>query len=798
MCQTRWLAAIALSALAMVIAGCARLVPAVPVVQYEGGTLVVRDWLLIGPFWTGETEQPLDIPFLHTAGREALSAGKFNEIAAELDSDPDHEPRCGLVRDADVVDTYVALQVKRQRSQTGQKVVYAACTLRSPKSQTAYALLGSARGVRVFLNGAQVHRVESSPARRCRLYEDSFELPLRSGDNFLLVKVTSPGGMIAQVALRIEDSVEAAITAALQSSGSFLKNLVLPENAPVEIAVRGAPPAGKRWKVEICRGLNRNLVATVSLGDGEQWGPNPAALGPGLYNARIVFDGTVYNEVFCVGEPARHLATLKEEARPFQDREQVGINCGAIERRLEILCRPENRQPNNWDWQKKVVCELTAYRRIVSALQKGEEPFHGVTGLHLRGFRSRIDGSIQYYRVYAPSTYRTTDAAWPVVLVLPTPLEQNWQFIESPFLAWHNVAEELAKMAERQKVLLLWPGYRGRNILSPAELTHWDEAITAVGRDYTVDPARISLLGVCGAASKALAAVVEWPERFSAVGVLHGIFHTDERTEWVDDSLGKIQRKSTDPVGHWHELKGTPLWVLHDGAMPGHGELEKSLQFMAEARAAGWRPRFDQVPRSDPDSYGGIEMLMGWQAAQRREKPSARRSGGVFAGLGSYGPICRGLGDRFVLVEGTGGSEADRVAIRRLSAQFQAAWRTTYATQCSVTTDVALAEADAKDCNLVLLGNAETNAIWRKHTAMIPVSLHTDSVEIAGKKWTGSRLGIQAVFPDRENFSRRLVVIGSADLAVVRFGTMDLSLDGWFDFAVWSHGEVLTADYFKK
>lgn len=170
-----------------------------------------------------------------------------------------------------------------------------------------------------------------------------------------------------------------------------------------------------------------------------------------------------------------------------------------------------------------------------------------------------------------------------------------------------------------------------------------------------------------------------------------------------------------------------------------------SLEFMAEAQKVGWKPRFKQVARSDPDSHGGLEMLVGWLAKQRRDRPSARRSGEMFAAHDPGGPVCRTFMERFTVVEGTGGTKIEHAAIARLSEEFRDAWRKTHTANCHVTTDTALTETEQAG-HLVLLGNSETNAIWKRLHASIPIGLHADRLEIAGKEWTGTGLGVQAVF----------------------------------------------------
>lgn len=69
---------------------------------------------------------------------------------------------------------------------------YLYTTLVSPDSRTAVLSLGSDDGLKVWLNGAQVH---NNPAYRgCSQHQDAVEVQLKAGVNHLLLKVTNGGG----------------------------------------------------------------------------------------------------------------------------------------------------------------------------------------------------------------------------------------------------------------------------------------------------------------------------------------------------------------------------------------------------------------------------------------------------------------------------------------------------------------------------------------------------------------------------------------------------------------------------
>jgi hypothetical protein len=149
------------------------------------------------------------------------------------------------------------------------------------------------------------------------------------------------------------------------------------------------------------------------------------------------------------------------------------------------------------------------------------------------------------------------------------------------------------------------------------------------------------------------------------------------------------------------------------------------------------------------------------------------------------GPINHALADRFVVVEATNGTDADREACRRISRSFQEAWRKSQYGDCRVMADSALTVEEERSSNLVLIGNAETNKAWGQLAAKLPAHLKSDSIAIDGRTFQGKDLAIQGVVVHPDYPERRIVFIGSANPATAVFGTQELAIDGWFDYAIW-------------
>jgi pimeloyl-ACP methyl ester carboxylesterase len=128
-------------------------------------------------------------------------------------------------------------------------------------------------------------------------------------------------------------------------------------------------------------------------------------------------------------------------------------------------------------------------RERIAQLRKGESPWIWATGLVVRGYRSRIDGSVQPFGLVVPEGYQYQDK--------PRRLDV--------WLAGRNDKRtELAFLGERMKsrgefappeTIVLHPYGRYCNAYKFAGETDVFEAMETVMRDYDIDPLRIAIRG---------------------------------------------------------------------------------------------------------------------------------------------------------------------------------------------------------------------------------------------------------------------------------------------------------------
>jgi hypothetical protein len=483
----------------------------------------------------------------------------------------------------------------------------------------------------------------------------------------------------------------------------------------------------------------------------------------------------------------------------FVKDDQARINVDAYLRRLKILSdavqATKAKAGMEWaqralveDPEHKVVYAASQLEDILGRIQGEEEPFKHRPGLHLRGFRSRIDDQPMYYRIFVPSNYRSDIGSGVPLFIMPQPVfSTDRPFLESAFVARQREAEDWARVAEKLGIAILWPGYRVRPYGNPIDFTQFEEALAAVRADYRIDPTRIYLHGYCSTGLFSAMEVLRHPKRYAAVAMVNPVLHRskgrfDERNDFPSNLSYQAWLRETNPMENFDILGTVPIQIMHDELDPDHGPLAHTVELVNKLRAIGGHIELAhyRVPAPRPIRARLVWDQLYWLSRHRRLDASDER-------ISSDTPntVSEALSERFVVVRGTGGSEEMRAAAARWTDEFAAAWQRTTFVPCPVVDDVQLSAIEARSCNLILVGSEKSNAVWERLSPKLPLKITKDSIEIAGKRHHGRKLSIQAVFSNPEQTERKLVLIGSVHPAA-SFGTQELAIDGWFSYAIWN------------
>ena len=219
-------------------------------------------------------------------------------------------------------------------------------------------------------------------------------------------------------------------------------------------------------------------------------------------------------------------------------------------------------------------------KRRADSLRNGQSPWTTATGLVVRGFRSRIDGSVQPYGMVIPATWQASDQK-------PRPL-YSWCHGRG------NNLTELAFLSERMKktgefapadAFVVHVYGRFCNATKFAGETDFFESADAVRSHYPIDPQRWIAVGFSMGGASTWHLASHHASRFAAVGPGAGFAETavyarvfdagKEPPPWWEQVLWRLY----DATAYAENLSNTHL-VAYSGELDGQ---KQSADIMAEA-----------------------------------------------------------------------------------------------------------------------------------------------------------------------------------------------------------------------
>ena len=104
---------------------------------------------------------------------------------------------------------------------------------------------------------------------------------------------------------------------------------------------------------------------------------------------------------------------------------------------------------------------------------------------------------------------------------------------------------------------------------------------------------------------------------------------------------------------------------------------------------------------------------------------------------------------------------------------------------CLYKDDVQISDADIRDSHLILFGDAKTNKIINQIEDQLPVKIEFDKITVKGKEYVGKKLLVNLIYPNPLNPKKYIVLISTNNMDYFDIGEPELSLRGWYDYAVW-------------
>jgi hypothetical protein len=638
--------------------------------------------------------------------------------------------------------------------------------------------------VSVFNNGKSA---EMMPGARPHDHDSLLYAPLtlERGVNIIYLKITSHGG---PPRLRLTALVERAMDfqAAWEARESLLAEKIIHTGAQSSAPTLKWSPLLNKLKisVEIYDVLKNEIVLKKdNMTNGSILRDGPRELPEGLYKATYQAKQESISEYFVVGPPKMAFESLKQEfEKAAIATEEARLNIEAQIRRGEILVSRANYDADNKIWQEKIIYTLESLASMLTMIREDRQSISkDIPGLHIRGFRSKIDNSKQYYQLFVPSGYEPARSL-PLLLMMPTPVsDKDKPFIESPTLASYRNAVKIGKFAEKHGFAVLWTGYRNAPGGWTYETEHVDEVMAEIEKDYNIDKSKVSVCGNCGAGYFAGRLASVYQRRFAAIIYSRAIF--DKRLE----TLLRLPEHLTSwyealsPVARIINNDQLKIFVFNDGtAQPGHGDMEWSEMFVKNALEK--RNDLKVHLGSHPLEIPFWDMAFEWLAPIRNEAHDPELSG-FLKEAGYEGPVSEVFSTPFMVVKGTTTNSPNAhidSAIEHIKKSYRQQF---HGAEPIVKNDCEMTEQEIKNYSLILVGNPESNAIWKKMESLLPIKATPVALAIKDHQFSANSAFL-AIFEHPMNAQRHVLTVGSYDLKHLdSIQTADLC-KAWYDCRV--------------
>lgn len=749
--------------------------------------LPLRDWACVGPIALSPDTDEAGV------GSDLLRAFDRKESDPFLFSDYDDPP---TVVESDTPPGYRCLPMvegvnffnlyQLDKSKDAPHHAYYLSTIIESKDAVNASLLLASDGLVVAWWNQEP--VGSSTTRRVtETYNTRLPITIKRGRNVLTVKVVRPllsGGLQAMICINPAKQLNTL----LFKDGYFINSLFIDSGNQPLVKVLCAPE-DERIHLRIT-GMAERPIYEADIGELSGGFKIPSVFIDGLYRARASQQSKQYDEWFYVGDVDTACKIALEKAKEKARDDNNWITLKGLIRRMEILYLPENIKRTDREWQAKVLFTLRQiYAHDAEVMPLSNKNGYAITsGIHILGFQSAIDGGDRFYRLYLPPHNALTPEKLPLMVVVPTSTSAYKPFIESAFVSKHLEAAKWGRIADDLGVGILWCGYPCEPYGHEIEFTHLEEVLTDVAKLCNIDYNRLYLLGTCRSGMTAAMTARCWPQRFAAIGLLDPIFSRHRNYPQDDDRFFRFSAYrdwlfDCAPLEHLAELVGNSFVIVYDGAEPGHGTLEDANEFIRMGAGKGVNTELTVAPPS-LDHMTGWEEVMRRLVAYKRIAPSSQTAA-VPGRDNRHGPVSRVVAEPFVVIIGTKGSVDEQKASKRIAQQFSEAWNKVNYSGCKVINDDEVTEHTLSSSNLVLCGGFESNLIWNRLTSEPIVRYSKASVRIADAEFKGDDIAFIATVNGSANGWRRILLIHATNESAVALKTLNCTLDGWFDFAVW-------------
>ncbi len=475
--------------------------------------------------------------------------------------------------------------------------VYLAAVLSSASARSVWLATGSDGGIEIWLNGKRLLR--RNLKRRASPDSDLVALDLPAGESLLVLRLWKAGSGPWRVYTRLMDEefgpeddilvvlpgTPGRLTRALEWTGRLVVDRILDlvagaVSVRVRLAFDGGRPIGPEMESVLTFDGPEHPEPQKKVVDFSGEGSSELDLGGARFDgerAPHTVRATLGTVVFS-GRLAFRMSNIKTLARAstyFDKRGQDGeIPVSSVDSakwRIEHLRALIAAGDEDYRYLHR---EIKRTEVITRALAEGRDPYANRRGkVQRRGYKSALDGSLQYYALYVPFGWREKgEKLHGLVISLhglnSTPMKAMQAIFGKPLEEGElkQVRERHPKPVGGSRFFVLAPtgfGNAGYRAYGEADVF---EALEQVRRRYRIDPDRIYITGASMGGIGAAGVPLHRPDLFAAAAPLCGYHSLSRYRSLRGVTLEPWERflASFRSNADWAENgRHLPLYVVH-------------------------------------------------------------------------------------------------------------------------------------------------------------------------------------------------------------------------------------------
>lgn len=543
----------------------------------DNDNFIIKNWTIIGPFYSDFVvkSNTLNKDELKIFGlsEDSLTLNDFRFLINQVKRSSDKTKVINYKGKNETIDLF-NLYKNPDRSHITNS--YMICTVESPVEQEIMVLSSCSYGSKIWINQQLISSVYYKRYLE-KIYEEYHKVKLKKGKNFILVKVNCRN---------IKTSViHWKFTMAITGEGyaknnfktwyykDFLTSGVIKEGDSLSILL-----GAYKWNLPVSikiTDLNDKEIYSykiVSFNNAYYYNsepictfPLPKKMDTGFYHCRLILPDETLVQEFFYGDIDKqdtfYLTQLKAFGNSLNENDSINF-ITAVQRFNYLITYKKEANNYEVDYNFPFDKRFLNRNRVSSGMYLDyyfkkilyNQPLEG---MQFRGFRSKIDESIQQYMLYIPDKLKQSTDPIPALIIIPYEPSDSLKM----FNAWYslnlNQFDIDLKLADKYGFALIYVWMRGgrerTNIIGFNDVF---EVLENVKGYYNIDNRREFLTGVCLGAKRAAMLASRYPDKFTGVWL-----YTPEENLNILSRSKDTWDYSQEPLNFFGNLKNNEIYI---------------------------------------------------------------------------------------------------------------------------------------------------------------------------------------------------------------------------------------------